>query len=520
MSGIASQSRAPGIRGWIASSRLWPVNSTAAAGLVLFLIAWATRGAIFESAKSLHFDLLEAFAWGQEFQLGYNQHGPFWAWIAGAWFMVFPNTNTAFVLLEALNATLGLLGAWLLIGLFAKGWTRHAAALLLVATPFYTFHAYKYNANTIFISLWPWTLFFFVRSLDNMKMRDAALFGIFAAASILSKYYAVILLAACALSLAFHPNGRRYILSPLPWMAAAVFAALVLPHAVWALKSGAPPASYAMTLTGKGWPFTIQHAARFLLDILIFQAGPASVVFLAWLMPGREGVVEPADRLPQWRRRFLAVLVLTPPFLTIILGLAFQLKIVAIMAVGTFPLVPLFLMQFAVPLDCRRCFLLAGAVAIGVTGLAVAGAPILSARMAGKKSGPSFLEPRRELAERVTALWHAETHTRLRFAGGAPRYANAIAFYSEDHPSSFVGLDFARALWVTPAKLQQYGLLIACAHEDSECLEKAAPLLSGNWKKMSIAVSRKIGGRETPGMAFDIFIVPPQGAASATGANL
>ncbi len=125
--------------------------------------------------RALHFDLLEAYAWGQEFQLGYNQHGPFWAWIAGAWFLLFPNTNTSFVALEALNATLGLFGAWMLIGLFTKGWERHAATLLLVATPFYTFNAYKYNANTIFISLWPWTLYFFIRSVDLMSKRDAAI---------------------------------------------------------------------------------------------------------------------------------------------------------------------------------------------------------------------------------------------------------------------------------------------------------------------------------------------------------
>ncbi len=302
-------------------------------------------------------------------------------------------------------------------------------------------------------------------------------------------------------------------------MAAAVFAALVLPHVIWALKSGAPPASYAMTLTGKGWPATIQYAGRFLLDILVFQAGAGSVVFLAWLMRERGAVIEPVARLPQSRRRFLAVLVLTPPLLTVVLGLAFQLKIVAIMAVGTFPLVPLFLMQFAAPADGRRCFLLAGAVAIGVTGLTVVGAPIASAVMAGKKSGPSFVEPRRELAERVTELWHAETHTPLRYAGAVARYAHAISFYSEDHPSSFVELDFARALWVTPAKLKRYGLLIACVRQDEACLAKAAGLLSGNWKRMSIDIGRKIGTRQTAEVAFEVFIVPPQGDDSATGAN-
>src|SRR5271166_4149668 len=234
-------------------------NLIAAAAFFLFFLAWAAIESILNADRALHYDLTEAYAWGKEFQLGYNQHGPFWAWIAGAWFLLFPNTNTSFVLLEALNATLGLFGAWMLIGLFTKGWERHAATLLLAATPFYTFNAYKYNANTIFISLWPWTLCAFVRSVDFMSRRDALLFGVLAAACILSKYYAVLLLATCGLSLIFHPNGRRYLLSPLPWMAGAVFSLLVLPHLLWALNANAPPVAYAMGLPGKGWLFTGQY---------------------------------------------------------------------------------------------------------------------------------------------------------------------------------------------------------------------------------------------------------------------
>ena len=133
--------------------------------------------------RALHIDVLEAYAWGKEFQLGYYPHPPFWAWIAGAWFLVFPVNNKSFILLAAINAALGLWGAWMLAGLFTRGWTRHAGILMLLATPLYTIVAFKFNANTIFVSLWPWTLYFFVKSLDGMKARDAAVFGAFAAAA-------------------------------------------------------------------------------------------------------------------------------------------------------------------------------------------------------------------------------------------------------------------------------------------------------------------------------------------------
>ena len=54
----------------------------------------------------------------------------------------------------------------MLIGRFADGEKRMAATALLLLTPFYTFLSYKYNANSIFLSIWPWTRYFFVRSID------------------------------------------------------------------------------------------------------------------------------------------------------------------------------------------------------------------------------------------------------------------------------------------------------------------------------------------------------------------
>jgi len=281
-----------------------------------------------------------------------------------------------------------------------------------------------------------------------------------------------------------------------------------LPHLIWLLNNDAPPVAYAMGLTGNGWLFSIKHAGRFILEIALNLSGVLATIFLAWQLSRGRAVDEPAERLPGSRRRFLAVLVLAPPLLTILFGLGFQLRFLAIMAIGIFPLVPLFLMQFADPIDARRCFKLAGAVAIAVTVAAVAAAPLEGA-MLSKRGGSSFDEPRHELASAVTGLWRSEMHTPLRFVGGAAPYSNGISFYSEDHPSSLIDLSYGKSLWLTPAKIKDYGLLIACVHEDADCLGKAAKLLSGSWKQISLKIGRTIGKRHAPEVAFDIFIIPP-----------
>jgi hypothetical protein len=59
------------------------------------LFAWIARypGAVWD-------DMLEAWSWGQHFQLGYYKHPPFYAWVAGVWLRIFPRKDFSFYLLS------------------------------------------------------------------------------------------------------------------------------------------------------------------------------------------------------------------------------------------------------------------------------------------------------------------------------------------------------------------------------------------------------------------------------------
>src|SRR5262249_8900619 len=100
--------------------------------LVANTVLWVLYSLLALGGSSLHQDMTEAYVWGREFQLGYFKHPPFWSWIAGLWFLVLPQRDWAFNLLSMVNANLGLLGAWKLIGCFAGGERRLTATLLLL----------------------------------------------------------------------------------------------------------------------------------------------------------------------------------------------------------------------------------------------------------------------------------------------------------------------------------------------------------------------------------------------------
>ena len=315
--------------------------------LAIFVTVWTLYGALSGAPGAIHNDMAEAYVWGREFQLGYFQHPPFWAWIAGLWFEVFPRADWAFALLAMLNAGLGLYGSWMLIGDFADGDRRLAATVLLLLTPFYTFLALKYNANSIFLSLWPWTMHFFVRSIDDRRLPDAILFGLFMGLALLSKYYALILGATCFVAALVHPARRAYFASAAPYVSFVVAALLFAPHVWWLARSDAPPVQYFMTKTGLGTTTALISCATLLAGVVGFHAIVIALIALTKGPSPQPSAVALRALWSEPRFRVLTILAVLPLVLTLIAGLAFRLRPTTNMTIAIFSLMPLLLLELA-----------------------------------------------------------------------------------------------------------------------------------------------------------------------------
>ncbi|MBV9251158.1 MAG: glycosyltransferase family 39 protein [Acetobacteraceae bacterium] len=473
--------------------------------LLAFVLLWTLYGSIADAPKALHGDVAEAYVWGREFQLGYNQHPPFWAWIAGLWFLIFPEQDWAFKLLAMLNAAAGLAGAWQLIGLFTRGWRQLAAFAMLLLTPFYTFLAFKYNANTIFLSLWPWTLYCFIQSMQRRRAADGIAFGGMVALCLLSKYYAIILVITCLTVSFLHQDWRRYYRSAAPYIAVATCAVLVMPHVVWAIMANAPPVEYVMGRSGIGWADTAWYAGEFIVSVTLYHA--LVPIVLTASHTGRRAPPEPLA-LP---RRFVAGLVLLPVALTVLFGAVFELKISAAMAVGIFPVLPLLALELMPASNPRRAFQITAIGFGALTAGSLIASPMLAwASMKWGANDPSLREPRVELAEAVTQLWRETTGLPLRYAGGTAPYGNAVMFYSPDHPSGFIALSYHRAPWVTPDLIAQHGLAAVCLRSDAECLADAASLATPQTRRIALTLTHSFWGLQQPPANFDIFLIPPR----------
>ncbi|MGH6779398.1 MAG: glycosyltransferase family 39 protein, partial [Bradyrhizobium sp.] len=61
---------------------LWLVIAFA----ILHVFLWTLILTKLKAAQDIHTDVAEAFAWGQQFLLGYGKHPPLSGWVAGLWF--------------------------------------------------------------------------------------------------------------------------------------------------------------------------------------------------------------------------------------------------------------------------------------------------------------------------------------------------------------------------------------------------------------------------------------------------
>jgi 4-amino-4-deoxy-L-arabinose transferase-like glycosyltransferase len=487
----ASRPAAPAI--WIAASILG------------FVAIWTLFHAVAHGARAVNDDTAEAYVWGQQFEWGYWKHPPFWAWIAGVWFDIFPRNVWPLALLASANAAIGLLGAWKLIGCFLRGDDRVSATFLLVLTPLYTFLSFTYNANSIFIPLWPWTAYFFVRAIDRQSVAASILFGVLAAIDMLSKYYATILIVTCVCAALVHPARKAYLRSALPWLSAGTALALFTPHILWLMRSNYPTFHYFGHETGHGAGFVFVQAAALLGEGIAYNIVAAIFVMIVTQTSPSDWLARFRMRAHDSRFRFLAVLTLLPAFLTLACAVLFRVGISNNTLIGVFCLMPALFIELAAPENPaklqRASIFAAGLVAF----ISLAAAPVFA------KIGTRDFAATRALAQQLDSLWARNARTPLQYVSGAEPYAEKMAFYLPERPRDFILYKFEDAPWVTPAGLARSGFAAVCDRQDNVCIAHAHQFAPGKVIAQPFTLASHRQG-DKAGKSLMLFVAPPREA--------
>lgn len=444
--------------------------------LALHVVTWTVYGTVALGMTPIHDDMVEAWVWGQEWQLGYFKHPPLFGWVAGAWFSVFPRSDFSFYLLAACNSAVGVAGVIAVARYFGSQRDALAAAAIVLLTPLYGFLSLKFNANAILVPLWPWATFAFLRALDTGSIRHGLILGGLGALTMLGKYYSAFLLLTFFIVSLLPEFRMRFYRSPAPYVALATFLALLAPHIIWSYTNGFPPVAYAASKFKYSLAQMLGWASVTALGPLIFFSAVAAILAVIVRRTPRWALIDLLMR--DGKGRALLALSTVPFLLTVLFGVLGHAKVSLSYTIPIFFSVPVLIVMLvpaAAFASARKKLVLCAIVfQCGVMGVS----PVVAlGRVYFSAEGTRM--PNKELAREATTLWHRTVGLPLRIMAGYSGHVSAISFYSPDSPSQLINFSFRSAPWITQERINHEGVLIVCDSSDQHCLGSAERLSVG-----------------------------------------
>lgn len=480
---------------------LLPLNA-----LVWTLAAWLARGNLDNQG-----DMVETLVWGIEWQGGYAKHPPFSSWVAAAWFSVFPHTDLAYFALSAVNVLVGLCGIVALAGRFLPRQLAIVAALAMAVSPLYSNLAIKFNPNSVLLSVWPWTAYFFVRFVQPGSRRArgsaAVALGVCAAFSVLGKYFSIVLLAGLFAALLARPAWRARLMSRDALLAVVAGALVLFPHVRWMVLNHFPTLVYASERTGGTLLAAVGRFGIYTLAQLGYLA--LSFVFVLLLVRASKqraarlmalSYVQPSLHPDLW---WLALGPLLAVGLIAVLGKT-QMASVWGMA-QWFAIVPLWLAVLTradIRVEPRRAWRVLAVYWLLV--LAISGTV---GYLQARHNADDQAEPRAELAAAAQALWHERTGRPLGIVGGPMHEAGSIVFY-DGGKARFWNISAPKTSpWISEADIAKHGALLACRADDVTCVAQARALSGA--QPVTIDLQKKAWGMVLPPRTYQLFVALP-----------
>jgi 4-amino-4-deoxy-L-arabinose transferase-like glycosyltransferase len=479
---------------------------TAAAVLMAYVAIWTLYAALAKASQDMHFDMVEVVAWSRELAFGYSKHPPLSAWLAAAWFALFPTSDWAFHLLAVTVAGVTLWIAWRLAGDYLDGEKRVLALAVLMLVPFFNFHVLKFNANTVLLPAWAATTLCFLRSFERLSVPWAALAGLCAAAAMLGKYWSIFLVMGLGVAALVDSRRAAYFRSPAPWVTIGVGALALAPHFAWLAVNDFVTFSYAAAVHVR----TVAQAAGSVVGYLAGSAGYVALpvlLVLAAVRPSRAAVADMLlPKTPE--RRLVAAAFWAPLLLPAVVAPIMRAEITSLWSMSAWTLLPVVLLSSPLLALGRRALLPAVTLAVLLPPVMVVAAPFVAIAIHRGKVPPAVAHSRL-IADRVAHEWRRVTDRPLQLVGGGD-LAYGVAFYLPDRPSAFPEFDSRVAPWADWHRVRREGIAIVCRADAPTCpLAAEAQSLTG--PRVEIEVARSHYGIAGPAGRYVIVIIPPQG---------
>src|ERR1700733_10753192 len=213
--------------------------------VILHVVLWTVILTRLRAEQDVHFDVAEAFAWGQKFLLGYGKHPPLSGWIAGLWFQVFPVANWATYALAMATVSAGLVISWFTALRVVDRRRAFFVVLMLALYPIFNFKGFKYNPDLLQLVTLPLVVLAYLHAFEKRTARAGLWLGLAGALALMTKYWVLTMIGAVGIAALVHPDRWLFLRSPAPWVAIVTLVVAMLPHLWWLRQVDYVPLTYA-----------------------------------------------------------------------------------------------------------------------------------------------------------------------------------------------------------------------------------------------------------------------------------
>jgi hypothetical protein len=327
----------------------------------------------------------------------------------------------------------------------------------------------------------------FVRSLDTRRLDYAALAGLGAAASMLTKYWSAFFVLSLIAAALFDRRRHSYFRSAAPWVTTAVGAVLIAPHAAWLVRNDFPPLNWAgARRMSQSFLDALGSLMEYSLGTLGYCA-IALIVFALYVRPSRAGLRDSAFATQGDRRR-AAIMFWATLLVPILFAFALRRNLLSLWNTPALALLPVMLMASPLVKLTRNAAARIAATSVTFSLLALLISPFV-AGVALRLGVENYAAEARGLADNIENEWRATSGARgkpLAVLAGPFALVSTSAFYLKDKPSTFA--DFSRYLspWISDETIAQSGGVVVCPVNDIYC-----------GRHLDSLVVRQRGGRRT-----------------------
>jgi 4-amino-4-deoxy-L-arabinose transferase-like glycosyltransferase len=484
-------------------------NRAALAFLLIYCSLWYVYLLIARATTDMHPDMAEMLTWAQELSLGYPKHPPLPAFILKLWFSVFPVSEWAYTLLAVVNLAFGLYFAMRLCAVWLHAEKRAAVMLLLAVIPFYNFLGSKFDQNSLLIPLWALAMWGLVRSLDGGRLGWAVLCGAAAAGAMLTKYWSLFLLLAMAITVLLDHRRKDYFRSAAPYVAAAVFLILTLPHLIWLIQNNFPPLQWVgARRSARSAAFWWRAFASFTLGTAAYASG-AILLYVLGTRPSLAAIKDslwPSDPA----RRRAVFLFWTPILAPLPIAAARAMQLVSLWNIPALNLLPVLLLGSDKIMLPRYSVKVMAIVALCFPLAMIPVAPGV-AYFKLRHGAENYSLYAGLAGQAAAAQWHATTSAPLRILAGPFAVVATAAAYMPEHPVVYSDFSPYLSPWIDQERIDRDGMAIVVPADNPHWVGAARHRAAGAEFK-EVTLTRRWLWWDSAPQRFLIAVVPPKAA--------